>query len=301
MSPISAVPIRLGLRRLGLLGVFALALVAALGRSGPPRNTTARVPARNPERLHLLADTAKVVGWISGTNDHAGSTVTVAAAGVRERLTVQPGNTFTWPYKVHAATRAAFSVGKLRQTISVEPPVKLPPCVFFAVDRGVYRPKQTLHFAAFLRDLDSRGEFVPRPAQTVEIQLTSENKNITAARLKLTADAQGRLTGDYTFSEADPLDSYRLSIPSYKGSARLTLAEYRKSKSHLNILGERKGSRLMLRFQARDYLERPVKGRACSLPPRWSAKRCGPKLARWTASSSPTPMRSKRRYFGRTI
>ncbi|MGH7222331.1 MAG: MG2 domain-containing protein, partial [Gemmataceae bacterium] len=260
MSAVSATPVRIGLRRLGLLGVFALALVAALWRSGPPRKTTTLHPARNPERLHLLADAVKVVGWISGTKDHAGATVTVTVSGARESLTVQPGNTFTWPYKVHAATRAAFVLGKLRQTIRVEPPVKLPPCVFFAVDRGVYRPKQTLHFAAFLRNLDSRGEFVPRPAQTVEVQLTSESKNITAARLKLTADSQGRLTGDYTFSDADPLDTYRLSIPSYKGSTRLTLAEYRKSKNHLNILGERKGSRLMLRFQGRDYLDRPVKG-----------------------------------------
>src|SRR5262249_61063226 len=148
------------------------------------------------------------------------------------------------------------------------------------VHLGVSRPNQPLPFRAFLRDRDSRGEFVPRPAQTVEVQLTSESKNITAARLKLTADAQGRLTGDYTFSDADPLDTYRLSIPSYKGSARLTLAEYRKSKNHLNILGERTGSRLMLRFQARDYLDRPLKGPACSLPPRWSARRCGRSPAR---------------------
>jgi hypothetical protein len=239
MSTVFAAPIRIGLRRLGLLGIIALALVTALGRSGPPRETTTLPPARNPERLHLLADAVKVVGWISGTNDHAGATVTVTARGVRESLTVQPGNTFSWPYKVDAPTRVEFALGKLRQTIRVEPPAKLPPCVFFAVDRGVYRPNQTLHFATFLRDLDTHGEFVPRPGQTVEVQLTSESKNITAARLQLTADAQGRLTGDYTFSDADPLDTYRLSIPSYKGSARITLAEYRKSKNHLNILGER--------------------------------------------------------------
>ena len=260
MSAISAASVCISLRRLTLLGVAALILMAALGRSGPPREKSTLPAARNPERLHLLADAAKVVGWISGTKDHAGAAVTVTAGGVRESLTVQPGNTFTWPYKVQAATRAAFTFGKLRQTIRVEPPGQLPPCVFFAVDRGVYRPNQTLHFAGFLRDPDSRGEFVPRPGQAVEVLLTSENKNITAARLKLTADEQGRITGDYTFSDADPLDTYRLSIPSYKGSARITVAEYRKSKNHLNILGERTGSRMMLSFQARDYLDRPVQG-----------------------------------------
>ncbi|HTU20570.1 MAG TPA: alpha-2-macroglobulin family protein [Gemmataceae bacterium] len=260
MSTVSAAPVRIGPRCLVFFGIVALVFVAALCHSDPPRETKKLPPARNPERLHLLADANKVVGWISGTRDHAGAAVTVVADKVRESVTVQPGNTFTWPYKVQAATRAVFSFDKLRETISVEPPAKLPPCVFFAVDRGVYRPKQTLHFAAFLRDLDSRGEFVPRPAQTVEVQLTGETKNITAARLKLTSDAQGRIIGDYTFSDADPLDTYRLSIPSYNGAARVSLAEYRKSKNRLNIVGERKGSRLMLRFQARDYLDWPVKG-----------------------------------------
>lgn len=260
MSTVAVSPVRHGLRYLALFAPIALAFAAALGRSTPQQETKTLPPARNPERLHLLADAGKVVGWISGTKDHAGAAVTVAAPGVRESLTVQPGNTFTWPYKVEKAARAVFTLGKLREAIEVQPPAKLPPCVFFALDRGVYRPKQTLHFAAFLRDLDSRGEFVPRPAQTVEVHLTSESKNITAAPLKLTADAQGRIIGDYTFGDADPLDTYRLSIPSYKGSARVTLAEYRKSKNHLNIVGEQKGSRLMLRFQARDYLERPVKG-----------------------------------------
>lgn len=260
MSAMSAIPIRTYLRLLSPLGVAALALLAALAHSVPPHQTTTLPPARNPQRLHLLADAVKVVGWIGGTKDYAGATVTVTAPGVRENLTVQPGNTFTWPHKVNTATRAEFTLGKLRQTIPVEPPAKLPSCVFFAVDRGVYRPNQTLHFAAFLRDLDSRGEFVPRPAQTVEVLLTSESKDITAARLQLTSDAQGRLIGDYTFSDADSLDSYRLLIPSYKGTAHITLAEYRKSKNHLNIFGERSGSRLMLRFQARDYLDRPVKG-----------------------------------------
>ncbi len=50
--------------------------------------------------------------------------------------------------------------------------------------------------------------------------LTGEQKSIVAARLKLTADTQGRITGEYTFTDADPLDGYRLSIAGYKGEAR---------------------------------------------------------------------------------
>ncbi|HEY7155153.1 MAG TPA: MG2 domain-containing protein, partial [Gemmataceae bacterium] len=259
----STASIRPSTRRLGLLGVaFALMTMAALVRSSgpPPANEPAATlrPARNPDRLHLLLDAQRVFGWIGGARKHAGETVLVASGGRAQRIKVGRDNTFSWPYKVAETTRAEFAFGRLRQTIVLRPPSKMPPCVFFVVDRGVYRPNQTLHFAAFLRDLDERGEFVPRPAQTVEVLLTGEQKKTTAARMKLTADEQGRLTGEYTFSDADPLDNYRLSIPDYKGAARVRLAEYRKTKVHLNILSRREGSQLQVRFQARDYLDRPV-------------------------------------------
>ena len=199
-------------------------------------------------------------GWVSGKRDLTGQIATVRVGDHTEKLTLQRGNVFRWPYRVKESTQAVFVCGLLRQTITLHPPGKLPPCVFFVVDRGVYRPNQTLRFAGFLRKLDERGDFTPLPAQSVEVVLAGERKNIVAARLKLTADSQGRILGDYTFSDADPLDGYRLSIPGYKGEAHGRLAEYRKTKNHLNILGGREGSRVRMRFQARDYLDRPVKG-----------------------------------------
>src|SRR5262249_33220325 len=138
--------------------------------------------ARNPERMHLLLDDRMVFGWISGVRRHAGEAVLVTSAGRMRKIAIGKGNTFTWPYQVAETTRAEFVFGNLKQTITLQPPSKTPPCVFFVVDRGVYRPNQTLHFAAFLRDLNERGEFVPRPAQTVEVLLTSEQKRTVAAR-----------------------------------------------------------------------------------------------------------------------
>lgn len=67
MSVISAASVRIGLRRLVLIGVVALVFVSALLRSHHSRAKTTLPPAHNPEHLHLLADAAKVVGWISGT------------------------------------------------------------------------------------------------------------------------------------------------------------------------------------------------------------------------------------------
>jgi hypothetical protein len=269
MRPTSSPSFHLSPHRFGFFGVFfVLTMMTALAHSrgtqeaDSPENPQpdALQPARNPERLHLLLDATKVFGWVSGKWNHAGQTVTVRMGKHTQTLPLERGNIFSWPYRVAETKQAEFTCGLLRQTIALHPPSKFPPCVFFVVDRGVYRPNQTLRFAGFLRKLDERGEFTPLPAQSVEVLLTGERKNIIAARLKTTADAQGRILGEYTFSDADPLDGYRLSIPGYKGEARVSLAEYRKTKIHLNILGQREGSRLKVRFQARDYLDKPVNG-----------------------------------------
>jgi hypothetical protein len=257
------------LRRLGFFGVvFVLTMMTALARSRGSQDADTSTspqpdtlqPARNPERLHLLLDATKVFGWVSGKWNYTGETVTVRVGKHTETLPLRRGNVFCWPYRVAEPKQAEFTCGLLRQTITLRPPGKTPPCVFFVLDRSVYRPNQTLRFAGFLRSLDERGEFTPLPTQSVEVLLTGERKKIIAARLKLTTDTQGRIAGEYTFGDADPLDGYRLSIPGYLGEARVSLAEYRKTMIHLNILGRREGSRLKLHFQARDYLDQPVKG-----------------------------------------
>jgi hypothetical protein len=154
---------------------IALALLAALAHSQRfPADALPKTPAeklllaRNPERLHLIVDATRVFGWISGTTSHLGETGKVEFNGRVQKIEVGQGNSFFWPYKVAKATRVNVTVAGLTKSIEVQPPSKLPPCVFFVVDRSVYRPQQTLRFAAFLRDLDARGEFVPRPAQTVK-------------------------------------------------------------------------------------------------------------------------------------
>lgn len=239
MESPSAATTLLSLRRLGLFVIaFALALITALLRSEEPpqlehpaqQQAEVFQPARNPERLHLFLDPIRVFGWISGTKNHFGEKVTVTSAGRTQQVPVGNGNTFSWPYRVAKAMRVEFAFDRLEQSLTVEPPTARPPCIFFVLDRSVYRPKQTLHFAGFLRDLDADDEFVPQPARTVEVHLIGEQKKTTAARLKLTADTQGRIVGQYTFSDDDPLDNYRLTIPNYQGEARVRLAEYRKTK-----------------------------------------------------------------------
>jgi hypothetical protein len=257
-----------------LVGSLGVATLFTLGRAGlhsadappaapaePPARPslyTKTEPARNPEKLTVLVDPQKVVGWISGSSDHAGDKVTIKAAGKVETVKVGAGNTFTWPYKVSKNTRAELQVGKLRQTVQLAAPEKFQPSVFFVVDRDVYRPGQTLHFAAFLRQLDERGEFVPLARKPVEVQLKTDRKGTVVNRWKVTSDETGRLTGSYKFADADALDGYSLSVAGYQGTAGVSLLEYRKAKVQLAITGERAGPKVKLRFQALDFMDKPV-------------------------------------------
>src|SRR5262249_38101497 len=137
------------------------------------------------------------------------------------------------------------------------------PSVFFVVDRTAYRPTQTLHFAGFLRTLNARGEFEPLPNRKVTVELVSEKKKTRAFKLETASDDFGRITGSYTFPE-DALDHYTLSVPGHKGSARILLAEYRKSKIKLKVDGTVQGDKLKLTFEVLDFLEKRVEGTKAS-------------------------------------
>ena len=126
------------------------------------------------------------------------------------------------------------------------------------MDRTAYRPGQALHFAGFLRQQDKAGTFAPIADTAVEVELVSQRKQTKAARLKLTSDKLGRIVGSYTFTDADALDHYTLSIPNYKGSARVLLGEYRKSKVRLKIAGTTEGEKMKLTFEGLDFLDKPV-------------------------------------------
>ena len=216
--------------------------------------------AKNPTELTVLVDSRKVLGWISGERSFEGREVAIEAGETKQTVIVQADNTFTWYYKVPKGTEATFTVGDLAKSTRLDPPKEREPTVFFVVDRTVYRPKHKLQFAAFLRKLDRSGEFVPLAGQTVDVEIRCEKKKSLAGKLRLTSDDFGRITGFYQFIEADALDNYILSIPGYKGTATVSLAEFRKSKVKLKIDGEVEDKTLTLKFTAVDFLDKPVPG-----------------------------------------
>jgi len=254
---------------LGLAILFVLTRATGLrsADSAPPPPQTPAVPssaffakieaAKNPEQLILLVEDTRVVGWISGTKDHRDKEVVINGP-LTEKVKVQEGNRFTWNYDVHKPTQVDFTLGQLKQTVTLRPLAKVPPSIFFATDRHVYRPGQTLNFAGFLRQLDSRGDFIAMTDKNVEIQLRGKSKGTIVQRWKAKSDEMGRITGSYRFANADPLDAYELLLPGYEGKAQLHLAEYRKAKVQLKITGVRAGEQVKLHFEAIDFMDRPV-------------------------------------------
>jgi hypothetical protein len=217
-------------------------------------------PAHNPAQLTVLVDPVKLVGWIGGSKDQAGQEVQITADGRTHAVRVEAGNSFVWHYEVARPTPADVAVAGFKRRIVLQPPGAAAPTAFFIVDRPVYRPNQSLQFAAYLRQPDARGEFRSMPRREVEVHLTSLKKKTTAARMRLTADHDGRVAGSYTFVDGDALDTYELTVPDFKGAARVDLAEYRKSKIKLEISGKRAGDRVRLHFAAMDFLGKPVPG-----------------------------------------
>ncbi len=217
-------------------------------------------PAKNPTTLSIIVDHRKVLGWISGTGDFTGREVKISADGKDSTVIVQEGNAFTWHYKVEKATTATFAVDTMTQSATLEPLVASEPSAFFVLDRSVYRPGQELKFAGFLRKVDDRGEFIPLAGEKVSVTLVSERKKTTATTIKLTSDDLGRIEGSYKWTEGDVIDDYTLSVTGYKGTAKVGLAEYRKSKIKLKISGKRFDDKLTLTFDALDFLEKPVPG-----------------------------------------
>ena len=95
-------------------------------------------PAKNPVRLCLQDDGRKVLGWISGTADHEGHSVSVTwgKESVGE-VRIGKGNTFTWEYALDKPTPVSFQADlgekqTLKDTITVAPAVgEKEPSVFF--------------------------------------------------------------------------------------------------------------------------------------------------------------------------
>ncbi|NQT15033.1 MAG: hypothetical protein HQ582_19915, partial [Planctomycetes bacterium] len=241
-------------------GLVVFGFAPAPAEKATPPVFTNPQPAKNPTGLSLTVDPQKVLGWISGTGDYSGQAVRISAGDRDETVIVQDDNTFTWHYRVDEPVTATFTVGQWTVAELLEPIEPDRPAVFFVVDRTAYRPNQKLEFAGFLRQPDRRGEFHPIAGREVEVTLTSKRKKTTAAKLKPKSDDFGRITGDYTFSAADALDTYTLSVDGFAGKAEVALAEFRKAKVRLKIDGVPDGNRLKLEFQAVDFLDKPVPG-----------------------------------------
>jgi alpha-2-macroglobulin len=259
---------------LGLLGSTLAAVALVWGAASPQPDPAAKPSpflaafprteaARNPVTLQLQADEGKVVGWVSGIRDLRGKAVIIKVGDKTHERTLDKDNTFTWDYAVAKPALAEVVVGDekdgLRGSVSLAPPsAAVGPAAFFVVDRTAYRPGQALHFAGFLRKQDKAGVFAPIADKAVEVELVSERKKTKAVKLKLTSDKLGRIVGSYTFTDADALDHYTLSIPTYKGSARVLLGEYRKSKVRLKISGTTAGEKMKLTLEGLDFLDKPI-------------------------------------------
>jgi len=217
-----------------------------------------KLPADNPTVMHLFPEGSQLHGWISGLEDLEGQEVQVNAGEKTESITIGAGNQFQFEIGGEEAQTYTVSFGDLMHTLTV-PPTKIGvPVAFFVVDRSVFRPNTELKFAAFLREADGEGNWQPLLRESVEIEITSMSKNITAAKFEVKPDDFGRVTGSYKFTKADALDDYRISVAGLGGSATVKVAEFRKAKVRLDITSEREEDQLTLKFRALDFLNKTV-------------------------------------------
>lgn len=216
----------------------------------PSALTPATEPAPDGSVLRVFVEPGRLVGWVGGSQSFRGVVARVLAGGRELTATIGEDNTFEIAVNVAASTEATVRAGDHVQRVTLEPAAKPEPTAYLIVDRHAYRPGQKLSFTGFLQT----------PNKKVEARIVSDTKSTTAAKIELTSDAQGRIAGEYTFSVADPLDGYTISIPGYRGTARVTLSEFRKSKVKLAVEAGLVGRHAELRFRALDFLDKPVPG-----------------------------------------
>ncbi|MEO8699858.1 MAG: alpha-2-macroglobulin family protein [Kofleriaceae bacterium] len=263
------------MRLLSLCSLFALATCAT--SDGAPKPSAPAVPdasvpkvfaqlERAPDGsvLRVFVEPNRLIGWIGGSTSFAGMRAMVRVNdNVNEHfVSVGEDNTFEYAYRATRAGEVTVRVGALVQRLTVAPPADTKPVAYVLADRSAYRPGQKLAFTAFLRKLDDTSEYRPVANTPVEVQIISDTKHTVATKLAIVADAGGRVSGEYTFSWGDPLDTYRIAITGYTGDARVTLAEHRKSKVKLEVDTAVTGRTAALTFRALDFLDKPIPGGA---------------------------------------
>ncbi len=248
-------------------------------REGGPLFATTE-PAANTPALVVLPDERGVRGWVAGTPNHAGGRIHIKAGSREFEVAIGDDNTFAWAHTSAKPLPLALTLITIdgQKTLTARSTLPARPegvrhTAFVVTDRSAYRPGHTLKFVAYVHDTADGIDFKPRANQEFTVDLTSETRGTRAARLKLRSDDAGRLTGQYTFTDADSLDHYRVSVlpqgeaAPLEGGARVLLGEYRKTKVGLKLKGEVKDGKLVVTFDARDYLDRPVKGTSAT----WAA------------------------------
>lgn len=273
-------------------GLLSVSLVAALAHTPAeqpatePRTGAAKpqpvvplfaktTPANNPTELVLLPDESGVRGWVAGAKSYAGAKVLAKAGKVEHTATVSDDNTFAVPLTSAKAQSVEVSVSLppakalTGRTSSPAKADKDRRVAFVISDRSAYRPGHTLKFAAYVHDTRDGIAFKPVANTEFTVDVTSETRGTRAARLKLRSDAEGRIAGQYTFTDADSLDHYQIVVQGAEpsGLGRVLLGEYRKTKVGVKLKGEVKDGKLVLTFDARDYLDRPIKGTSAT----WTA------------------------------
>lgn len=256
MKPSRKIVLLLGVLLSALLSLFFPGNLPAQNtlkiEKSPPPLFLKQIEALNPSRLVLQVDSEKVLGWISGKEDFSEKEVKIEVGNLIHQEKVDSQNTFVWKYRVKENTWARFVIGGMEKKIFLAPPEKLEPSLFWITDRTVYRPGQRLEFAGFLRKWKD-GEFFPLADQKVEVVIRSKKKKTLAGKIPLHSDESGRISGFYQFQRGDALDDYFISAPGYKGSATVTLAEFRKSKVKLTIQGKVEKGHLKVKFRALDF------------------------------------------------
>ena len=245
-----------------------------------------RTAATNPARLLLFQENRQVIGWISGMESHVGKDVELSIGKEKQSVEVEANNFFRFTPNVEPTSRVYVRarIGDLSAELQLQPEGTKGKCVYFIVDRNVYRPRQEMKFAGYLRQMGINREFTPQANTPVRVELRSASRNTLTSSIELTSDEHGRITGSYTFSEGDAVDGYVLTIPGFRGQAHFKLAEFRKSKVRLKLDHEVVDQKLHYTFRALDFLNNPVPGsrvdynlQVVSAPPASDADKLNPR------------------------
>jgi len=133
---------------------------------------------------------------------------------------------------------------------------------YVLTDRPVYRPRDTVHFRVWLRELNHGKYAAPSPKQDVHVQIYDARNN-QAATIKLEADEFGGATGEFKLGEEPPLGVYRIQINgNWAGGGVFRVEEYKKPEFVVTVkpaaTTARLGEKIKARIDARYYFGAPV-------------------------------------------